>query len=183
MSGGVHIGELSDRVIDKGIPGPKLMASVLVDKYVDHLPLYRERQRFLRENIPFAQSIPDGWAAQAMGRLKILYNRLAYETKARGYLQVDESRIKVLESLKKGTCHQGWYWVCHSPIEKTVLFDYQPTRGAPAPGRILDGFKGYLQTDEYSVYEGIGRREDVVHLACWAHARRKFERALDNEPR
>src|SRR6056297_3795068 len=175
------LGDLPDRVIDKGIPGPTLLATVLVDKYVDHLPLYRQRQRFLRENIPIAQSTLDGWASQAMDRLEILYNHLAAETKARGYLQVDESRIKVLESPKKGSCHQGWYWVYHSPIEKTVLFDYQPTRGAPAPKRILDGFKGYLQTDGYSVYEGIGRREDVVHLACWAHARREFEKALDND--
>jgi len=180
-SGGVHIGELPDRVIDKGIPGPKLLATVLVDKYVDHLPLYRQRQRFLRENIPIAQTTLDGWAAQAMDRLEILYNHLLVETKARGYLQVDESRIKVLESPKKGACHQGWYWVYHSPIEKTVLFDYQPTRGAPAPKRMLDGFKGYLQTDGYSVYQGIGQRSGVVHLACWAHARREFERALDND--
>ena len=180
-SGGVHIGELPDRVIDKGIPGPKLLATVLVDKYVDHLPLYRQRQRFLRENIPIAQTTLDGWAVQAMDRLEILYNRLAAETKARGYLQVDESRIKVLESPKKGSCHQGWYWVYHSPIEKTVLFDYQPTRGAPAPKRLLDGFKGYLQTDGYSVYTKIGAREDITHLACWAHARREFEKALDND--
>ncbi|MCC5906345.1 MAG: IS66 family transposase [Balneolaceae bacterium] len=180
-SDGVHIGELPERVIDKGIPGAGLLAGILVDKYVDHLPLYRQRQRFLRENIPIAQTTLDGWAAQAMDRLEILYNHLLDQTKARGYLQVDESRIKVLESPKKGACHQGWYWVYHSPIEKTVLFDYHPTRGAPAPKRILDEFTGYLQSDGYSVYEEIGRRKDVVHLGCWAHARREFERALEND--
>ena len=178
---GVRIGNLPERPIDKGIPGPKLLATILADKYVDHLPLYRQRQRFLRENIPIAQSTLDGWAAQAMDRLEILYNRLVADTKARGYVQADESRIKVLESPKKGACHQGWYWVYHSPIEKTVLFDYQPTRGAPAPKRILDGFTGYLQTDGYSVYTKIGAREDITHLACWAHARREFEKALDND--
>lgn len=181
-SDGVCIGELPERVIDKGIPGPGLLAAILVDKYVDHLPLYRQRQRFLRENIPIAPSTLDGWAGQAMDRLEILYNHLLEQTKARGYLQVDESPIKVLETPKKGSCHQGWYWVYHSPIEKTVLFDYQPTRGAPAPKRILDGFAGYLQTDGYSVYKKIGSAEGITHIGCWAHARREFERALDNDP-
>jgi transposase len=85
-SDGVHIGELPERVIDKGIAGAGLLATILVDKYVDHLPLYRQRQRFLRENIPIAPSTLEGWAAQAMERLEILYNHLAAQTKARGYL-------------------------------------------------------------------------------------------------
>jgi len=175
------IGALPDRVIDKGVAGPGLLASILTDKYADHLPLYRQRQRFAREGVPIAQSTLDGWAGQAMDRLEILWDHLAADTKDRGYLQVDESPIKVLESRNKGSCHRGWYWVYHSPIEKTVLFDYQPTRGAPAPKRLLNEFTGYLQSDGYSVYTKIGARKDVVHLACWAHARREFERALDND--
>jgi len=179
--GAPRIGSLPERVIDKGIPGPGLLAMILTDKYADHLPLYRQRQRFLRENIPVAQSTLDGWASQAMDRLEILYEKLTAETKAQGYLQADETPIRVLESPKKGSCHKGWYWVYHNPISRTVLFDYQPTRGAPGPKRILDEFKGYLQTDGYSVYKKIGERSDVTHLACWAHARREFERALDND--
>jgi len=175
------IGALPDRVIDKGVAGPGLLATILVDKYGDHLPLYRQRQRFAREGVAIAQSTLDGWAGQAMDRLEILWDHLAADTKARGYLQVDESPIKVLDSLKKGACHQGYFWVYHSPIEKTVLFDYQPTRGAPAPKRLLDEFTGYLQTDGYGVYDKLGAREGVVHLGCWAHARREFERALDND--
>lgn len=178
---GVCIGALPERVIDKGIPGPSLLATILTDKYVDHLPLYRQRQRFLREDIPIAASTLDGWAAQGMDRLKILWEHLLEDTKVQGYLQADETPIKVLDSRKKGACHQGYYWVYHSPITRTVLFDYQPTRGAPAPQRILEDFKGYLQTDGYGVYQKIGAREEVVHLACWAHARREFERALDND--
>ena len=178
---GVQIGELPERVIDKGIPGPGLLAGILRDKYVDHLPLYRQRQRFLRENIAIAASTLDGWAAQGMDRLQILWEHLLEDTRTQGYLQADETPIKVLDSSKKGTTHQGWYWVYHNPIERVVLFDYQPTRGAPGPKRILDGFKGYLQTDGYGVYEKIGARDGVTHLACWAHARREFERALDND--
>ena len=178
---GVRIGELPERVIDKGIPGPGLLATILVDKYGDHLPLYRQRQRFEREGVSIASSTLEGWAGQGMDRLEILYNHLLADTKACGYLQTDESPINVLESAKKGSCHRGWYWVYYSPIKRTVLYDYQPTRGAPAPKRILDGFRGYLQTDGYSVYEKIATRQGVVHLACWAHARRKFEKAMDND--
>ena len=178
---GVVIGELPERVIEKGIPGPGLLATILVDKYMDHLPLYRLMQRFLRENIPIARSTLEGWVRQSLEKLEILYDHLLEDTKSKGYLQVDETSIKVLESNKKGACHQGYYWVYHNPIDKTVLFDYQPTRAASAPRRILNKFKGYLQTDGYGVYDKIGARAEVTHLACWAHARREFDRALPND--
>lgn len=178
---GVVIGALPERVIDKGIPGPDLLAMILVDKYMYHLPLHRQRQRFLRENILIAASTLDGWAAQAMDKIEILYQHLVNDTKTRGYLQADETPIKVLESRNKGSCHQGYYWVYHSPITQTVLFDYQPTRSALGPKGILDDFTGYLQTDGYGVYTKIGARPGVTHLGCWAHARREFERALDND--
>lgn len=178
---GVIIGQLPERVIDKGIPGAGLLALILTDKYLDHLPLYRQRQRFLREKIPIPSSTLEGWAKAGMDKLEILYQQLLLETKSQGYLQVDETPIKVLESDKKGACHQGYYWVYHNPIDKTVLFDYQPTRGAKGPAAILSGFKGYLQTDGYAVYEKIAASRDITHLACWAHARREFERAKDND--
>src|SRR5690606_33976726 len=81
----------------------------------------------------------------------------------------------------KGAAHQGYYWVYHAPLDGIVLFDYQPTRGQVAAKKLLDTFKGYLQTDGYAVYEKYARSKNVVHLACWAHARREFERALDND--
>jgi transposase len=103
------------------------------------------------------------------------------QTRSKGYLQVDETPIKVMERDKKGACHQGYYWVYHSPIDKTVLFDYQPTRGAKGAEKLLQHFQGYLQTDGYGVYDKIGQRAGVIHLACMAHARREFDRALGND--
>src|SRR5690606_25860134 len=82
---------------------------------------------------------------------------------------------------KKGAAHQGYYWVYHAPLEGTVLFDYSPTRGGIAAVPMLGNFKGYLQTDGYAVYEKYGKKKDITHLACWAHARREFEKALDND--
>lgn len=178
---GVRIADLPERVIDKGIPGSGLLASILVDKYADHLPLYRQKQRFARENIQIASSTIEGWTKEALLKLEPLYDQLIFDTRSKGYLQVDETPIKVLDSDKKGAAHQGYYWVYHAPLEGTVLFDYSPTRGSNAPLPILGNFKGYLQTDGYIVYEKYARSKDITHLACWAHARREFEKALDND--
>lgn len=178
---GILKGELPERVIDKGIPGAGLLSMILTDKYVDHLPLYRQKQRFARENIPIASSTIEGWVKQALERLEPLYQQLKFDIKAKGYLQVDETSIKVLESEKKGATHMGWYWVYHSPLDGLVLMDYQPTRGFMATKEMLASFSGYLQSDGYAVYEKIGQRNNVTPVACWAHARREFERALDND--
>ncbi len=178
---GVRIGELPERVIDKGIPGAGLLAMILTDKYMDHLPLYRQKQRFARENIRIASSTIEGWTKEALIKLHPLYEQLLFDTKTKGYLQVDETPIKVLDSDKKGAAHQGYYWVYHAPLGGTVLFDYSPTRGGSAPLPILASFRGYLQTDGYAVYEKYAKKKGVTHLACWAHARREFERALDND--
>ena len=178
---GVKIAALPERVIDKGIPGAGLLAMILTDKYMDHLPLYRQKQRFARENIRIPSSTIEGWTKEALIKLHPLYDQLVFDTKAEGYLQVDESPIKVLDSDKKGAAHQGYYWVYHAPLDKTVLFDHSPTRGGSAPLPMLGSFRGYLQTDGYAVYEKYARNKEVTHLACWAHARREFERALDND--
>lgn len=177
----VVIAELPERVIDKGIPGSSLLAMILTGKYQDHLPLYRQKQIFARENIQIASSTIEGWTKQALEKLEPLYEQLVFDTKVQGYLQVDETPIKVLDSDKKGATHQGYYWVYHAPLEGTVLFDYSPTRGGIAAVPMLGNFKGYLQTDGYAVYEKYGKKKEVTHLACWAHARREFEKALDND--
>lgn len=177
----ISIGLLPERIIDKGIPSEGLLATILVDKYVDHLPLYRQKQRFLRENIDIASSTIDSWAAQSMDALKPLYEKLLIDIKNEGYLQVDETTIKVLDEKKKDKSHLGYYWVYHAPISKLVMFNYNPTRSGSAALPILENFKGYLQTDGYSGYKAYGNKLEVTHLGCWAHARREFERALDND--
>jgi transposase len=179
--GKVLIGSLPCRVIEKGIAGPGLIASILVDKYTDHLPLYRQIQRFKRENIPIAASTLEGWTRQGLKILDILYEHLLKTTRAKGYLQADESPIRVQDKDKKGSCHQGYYWVYHCPLDGTVLFDYQPGRSSGAAAHVLEGFKGFLQSDGYAVYDKIGMRKEVTHVGCWAHARREFHNALTND--
>jgi len=179
---GVVIGELPERVIDKGIAGAGLVTSILVDKFCDHLPLYRQLQRFKREKIPIAPSTINGWCAKGLDRIVPLFEELIADVKSQGYLQVDETTIKVQDEGKKGKTHLGYYWVYHSPIDGNVVFDYQPTRGQKAPVHMLKDFKGYLQTDGYVVYDEYAKKEGVTHLGCWAHARRYYEKSLDNDP-
>lgn len=179
---GVAIGELPERVIDKGIAGAGLVTSILVDKYCDHLPLHRIGQRFKREKVPIAPSTMNGWCARGLDRIAPLFEELIADVKSQGYLQVDETTIKVQDEGKKGKTHLGYYWVYHSPIDGNVVFDYQPTRGQKAPVHMLKDFKGYLQTDGYVVYDEYAKKEGVAHLGCWAHARRYYEKSLDNDP-
>jgi transposase/uncharacterized coiled-coil protein SlyX len=177
----ITIGVLPDRVIDKGIPSEGLLASILVDKYVDHLPLYRQKQRIAREKIQIASSTIEGWTAQSLDALKPLYEKLVMDIKNEGYLQVDETTIKVLDDKKKQSAHLGYYWVYHAPISKLVMFDYSPTRSSSAALPVLSNFKGYLQTDGYAGYKAYGKKTTLTHLGCWAHARREFDRSRDND--
>ena len=172
-------GELPSRPIEKGIAGPGLLAQLHVDKYVDHLPVYRQRQRFKREHINISSSTINSWSKQIAELLDPLYERLKNKILNEGYLQVDETPIKVLDKNKKGKTHQGYHWVYYSPMRGAVFFDYQQGRSREGPKKLLKDFTGYLQTDGYSAYEWFGRQKHITLLGCWAHARRKFEKALD----
>src|SRR5699024_4963857 len=177
----VVIADTPERTFNKCIAGNSLLTAIIVDKYMDHLPLYRQIQRFKREKIPIASGTVDGWVKRVGHLLKILYEHKEKEVPKKGYLQVDETTIKVLDRNKKKKSHLGYFWVYRSPVDGTVLFNYQPGRSRHAARQMLDGFKGYLQSDGYNVYENIAKDKEITHLNCWAHARREFERALPND--
>jgi len=165
--------------IEKGIAGPGLLAQIMVDKFVDHLPIYRQIERFSREGIKIPSSTLNGWQESVCNLLEPLYNTLKHRVLSQGYLQVDETPIQVLDKTKKGKTHRGYHWVYYSPLEKTVFFDYNNGRSREGPSRLLKNFKGYLQTDGYNVYDIFGKQESITQLNCMAHARRGFEKALD----
>lgn len=175
----VKIASLDFRAIDKCIAGPNLLSQLVVDKFVDHLPIYRQLQRFARDGIEIKTSTIESWQRLIAKKLEPLYQSHLQHTLKCGYIQADESPIKVQDRDKKGATHQGYMWVYHSPVLKSVLFDYQKGRGNDGPVKVLENFKGYLQTDGFSVYDQFVMKNEIVHLGCWAHARRYFEKALD----
>lgn len=178
---GVVIAELPVRPIDKGIPGPGLLAQIVIDKYTDHLPIHRQLQRFEREGMKLSSSTLTDWISATCALLEPLYDTLKKKALSVDYLQVDETPIKVLDKNKKGTTHRGYHWVYHAPIERLVVFDYREGRGREGPNEILKDFKGHLQTDGYAVYEDFDKKACITLLNCMAHARRKFDEAKDND--
>lgn len=174
----IKIAELPSRPIEKCLAGNSVLTQILVSKYVDHQPLYRQQQIFKRADIEIAPSTIDSWVAQSGNLLVPLYERMVEFVKNQRYLQADETTIKVLDKDKKGETHLGYLWVYHSVLSKMCIFDYQKGRGTEAPRQILTGYRGALQTDGYKVYDHYCLNPEIKHLACWAHARRYFEKAL-----
>lgn len=177
----IVIGNLPVRIIEKGIAGPGLLAQVTIDKYVDHLPLFRQTERFKRAGINIPISTMSDWVAKGCQELEVLYEVHKDLVLSSGYLEGDETTIKVLDKDKKGKTHLGYYWVYRAPLENMVLFDYRPGRGGAGPKELLKDFKGYLQTDGYDVYDYFGNQQGITLVGCMAHARRKFNDALDND--
>lgn len=179
---GVLIGNLPTRPIDKSIAEASLLAYILVSKYVDHLPLYRQIQRFNREyGWNPSQSTLCGWVDGCCKLLEPLYNALKQKILSSDYIQADESPIKVLDKDKVKTSHQGFQWVYHDPLQHLVLFNYRKGRGQNGPKEILADYKGYLQCDGYTVYDKIGQQDGITLVGCLVHARRKFFDAQDND--
>jgi len=165
--------------LEKSIAGASLLTHLLVSKFVDHQPVYRQLEIFKRQNVHINHSTVSGWLKDAMVLVEPVYNLHCKEVLNTNYLNADETTIKVLDKDKKGTTHQGYYWVYYDTQRKLALFDYQPGRGALYPKAMLANFKGYLQSDGYDAYEAFDKIEGVTTLCCWAHARRKFYEAKD----
>lgn len=173
------IAELPTFPIEKGIAGSGLLAQIIIDKFIDHLPIYRQIERFKREKIKISSSTINGWQESVCNLLEPLYYSLKRRVLSQGYLQVDETPIQVLDKSSKNNIFRGYHWVYYSPLEKTVLFDFREGRSARGPTILLKDFKGYLQTDGYKVYDRFGDRNTITLLNCMAHARRGFEKALE----
>jgi transposase len=181
ISSKIIVAPMPVRPIEKAIAGPGLLAQVVIDKYMDHLPLYRQMQRFERSGVKLSYSTITDWVSGTCKLIAPLYEALKAEVLQSNYLHADETTIKVLDSNKKGATHRGYFWVYNNSPGRLVLFDYQEGRDAEAPKELLADFKGYLQTDGYTVYESYDKKEGVTLLHCMAHARRKFFDAQKND--
>lgn len=177
----IIIADLPAQPIDKCIAGPGLLTHIIIEKYCDHLPLHRQMQRFERSGVKIPYSTITDWVSAASSLITPLYQALIRETLKTDYLQADETPCAVLDKDKKGKTHRGFYWLYQDPVNKLVVFDYQEGRNKEGPSTMLEHFKGTLQTDGFSVYDGIAEQKGIPLIHCLAHARRYFVEAIDND--
>lgn len=180
---GVTTAALPPRAIDKGIPGPGLLSYVIVSKHVDHLPLYRLEQIFKRYDITISRSTMDGWLASICVHLEALYLQMQQQLVGESFLvQADETRLRVQDESVIDKCALGYLWP-YVGDGKLAVFEFCDSRSRDGPTTFLDGFTDrYLMSDGYAGYNEVLRQNRLKHLMCWAHARRKFFEAKEQQP-
>ncbi len=181
----VAIAPMPQRPVHKGIAGAGLLAYILVARFCDHLPYYRQVKMLNRygENIVNTSTM-GSWVKESINLLSIIYSRIKEKVLDASYVQGDETVIKVLDPLKKSGKHQGYLWGYHAPLEKLVLMEYGEGRAADYPDAFLGDFQGVFQTDAYGGYDKLLKKKDnMTHVCCWAHARRNFTKAMESDKR
>ena len=168
------------RPIERGLPGPGLLAHVLVSKYADHLPLYRQSAIYARDGVELDRSTLADWVGASARLLAPLVDALGRHVLATKKLHADDTPVPVLQP-GRGTTKTGRLWTYvrdDRPAADTtppaVWFRYSPDRKGTHPAEHLQRFAGVLQADGYAGFDQLYEKGRIVEAACWAHARRKF---------
>ena len=182
------IASLPESLQQRCIAAPGLLAQVIVSKYCDHLPLFRQEQIYWnRHQVWLPRQSMARWVHLASEWLKPIYQQIKDQMMRGSYIQVDETPIKYLDP-GNGKTGQGYLWVAHRPGED-VLFEWYTTREAKCLDKLIPlDFSGTIQCDGYSAYDHFARHrasagKPVLLAGCWAHARRGFYEALDHAPK
>lgn len=191
---GVKTAPLPEKILPKSNATAGLLAHIATNKYVDALPLYRQEQIFKRADIDIPRNTMAGWMIDLGAKLIPILNLMEEDLLESDYVCCDETRVQVLREEGKAAESKSYMWVRTRPgsaalratwsglgrstdpppVNPIVLFDYDPTRSADVPNRLLKDFKGYLQADGYAGYDEICKSEDIIRVGCMAHVRRKF---------
>jgi transposase len=180
---GVIIAPRAAQILPKSMAHSSLLADIVVAKYADALPLYRQEQIFARDGVDLSRQTMSGWVVALEAPLKPLMAAMKALLGEDPVLHVDETRVQVLAEPGREATQQSFMWVYRSgSLERPViLFDYSETRSAAAPRAFLQGLsleKVYLLTDGYCVYSPLALELGLLgNPACWAHVRRKFVEA------
>jgi transposase len=178
----IRMPELEPRIVEKGLASDAVVIGTVVAKYCDHLPLYRQQAILEREaGVEISRATLDGWVMRVGELLQPVVAAMRQDLLRASYLQADETTVPVQMHDKRGADHQAYLWQYGKPGGETV-FEFQLGRGREGPKKFLGEWEGILQTDGYQAYDNIGG-DKLVHVGCWAHARRKFVDAVKVNPK
>ena len=173
----VRVAPTAISIIPRSIVTPELLAFLLVNKYVDHLPFYRQEKRFERIGINISRQDMSNWQRQAYEAVTILLELMKEHLKTGSVMQMDETRVQVHNEPDRPDTRNSYMWLARGgpPGKTAIVYEYHETRGAKNIHSFIDGFKGCLQTDGYESYvTALKDHPDIIHVGCFAHARRKF---------
>lgn len=182
LTGEIIIADMPYRPFAKSAVSASIISEVAVQKYVDAMPINRQMQSWKRLGVEFPYASLSDMQRMGFNLINPLFDAFIKDVLQTNYLQVDESPFKVLSGEKKGATHVGYQWIYLDPVRNVVFYNYQQGRSQMHPAQMLHSFKGIIQTDGYSGYNKVAGSADINQIYCMAHARRYFERALDNDP-
>jgi hypothetical protein len=164
------------QLIPQGIVSAGLLAWLLISKFADGLPFYRQKNIFDRLGVDISRATMSGWALRAAEACESLMELLLRRLRSGPYMNMDETRVQVLREPGRKNTALSYMWVARGgpPEQPVVYFHYAPSRSGDEAQSIVGDFQGYLQTDGYSGYNALGDQEGIVHVGCLAHVRRKF---------
>ena len=173
------------QLIEKSLASPSVLAMLLTTKYADGIPLYRFEKMLSRHGVEIPRQTLARWVIQSGEQLQPLLNLMRDKLLDYPVLHCDETRLQVLHEPGRDPSAQSWMWVQSGgpPDKPVILFDYTASRAQEVPLRLLDGYRGYLMTDDYAGYNAVAARDGIERLGCWAHARRKFVEAQKVQPK
>jgi transposase len=167
--------------IAKSYAGASVLSDIIIDKYVNHLPFYRQIEMFKQQGISIAPATINGWFSDVADLLRPSWYRLKELVLASDYIQSDETTLPVINN-EKHQAVKGYIWMLRAVIPKLVLFHYDHgSRAQKVALSLFQHYQGVIQSDGYAVYDMYENKKGVLPIGCWAHARRYFEEALTED--
>lgn len=164
------------QLLPKSNGTPGLLAHIAVSKFADGVPLYRQQKIFARLGIDLPRAVMANWMVQAGRCCEGLVDLLQADIKSGPLIQIDESPLQVLNEAGRDNTTRSYMWVFRggTPEHPALLYRYHRTRSGKEALGFLSDYKGYIQSDDFTGYDHLDRKPGIIHLGCWAHARRKF---------
>lgn len=177
----VKIAPAPVQLIPKSIATAGLLAHLVVSKFEDALPFYRQEKIFARLGIELNRATMCGWVIKAWEACARLLELLCAELRSGPLVGIDETTLQVLKEPGRANTAKSYMWVFRGgdPQWPTVVYQYHPTRSGQIPLSFLDGYRGFVQTDGYKGYEALDRQPGIMLVGCWVHARRYFVKVVE----